>query len=447
MSKAGKIKILIVEDSPTQAEQLRYILEKQNYEVIQANDGNDALGLLSVIKPSLVISDIIMPGLNGYELCKKIKEDKSSGEIPVILLTSLTSKEDVIEGLACGADSFINKPCTNDYLISHVEKTLAGSEINIHASSEIKLELSINGKTRLLTLEPAKMLTLLVSTYEAAINRNNELIQTQQELKFLNENLETAVIKRTAELQEEITAHKRADALLTVRTNELQRSNEELAQFAYIASHDLQEPLRMVASFVQLLSRKYSDKLDTNAKEYIEFAVDGATRMQKMIQDLLEFSRIQTRGKTFAIINTNELLKHVINNLLIKIQETGALITYDSLPDIYGDESQILRLFQNLIDNGLKFHSAKKPEIHISSSIQADFLQFSFKDNGIGVDEKYQDKIFQIFQRLHTRAEYDGTGIGLSLCKRICERHQGKIWFTSVPGEGTTFYFTLKNAE
>ncbi|SDC72077.1 PocR ligand-binding domain-containing protein [Williamwhitmania taraxaci] len=241
----------------------------------------------------------------------------------------------------------------------------------------------------------------------------------------------------------DITDRKLMEEKLNKYVIDLKRSNEELEQFAYVASHDLQEPLRMVSSFTQLLEQKYSDKLDTDAHDFIHFAVDGANRMQMLINDLLEFSRVTTRGKEFIKLDTSSVLGQAINNLHAKITETCAIVTSDDLPFVVGDESQLIRLFQNLIDNAIKFRSEGTSIIHISCHSEAGYHQFSVKDNGIGIAPQYFERIFQIFQRLHTKVQYPGTGVGLAICKRIIERHNGKIWLESEVGKGTTFYFTI----
>jgi len=211
-----------------------------------------------------------------------------------------------------------------------------------------------------------------------------------------------------------------------------------------VATHDLQEPLRMISSFAQLLERKYKDKLDQDANTYIRFVVDGAIRLQKLINDLLEFSKINRSETDFEQVDTSNILGHVISNLHLLIVENNCLITNDDMPVIKADGSQILRLFQNLIQNAIKFKKEdESPKIHISCVKHNKMYQFSVADNGIGIEMQYQERIFAIFQRLHSIKDYSGTGIGLSICKRIVERHKGKIWFESKENEGTTFYFTI----
>ncbi len=223
----------------------------------------------------------------------------------------------------------------------------------------------------------------------------------------------------------------------------LEQSNKELEQFAYVASHDLQEPLRMVSSYTQLLEKRYKDQLDDDARDFIRFAVDGANRMQRLIQDLLTYSRITTRGKEPEPISSHSILGHALANLSETIRETGAIVTNDNLPFVMGDQSQLVMLFQNLISNGIKFNGEESPRVHISVRGQGDMAEFGVRDNGIGMNSEYLDRIFVIFKRLHTRSEYPGTGIGLAVCKRIVERLGGRIWVESEPGEGSTFYFTL----
>jgi len=245
----------------------------------------------------------------------------------------------------------------------------------------------------------------------------------------------------------DVTDMKKGAERILIKLNEdLHRSNKELEQFAYVASHDLQEPLRMVASFTQLLALRYKDKLDDDAKEFIHYAVDGATRMQNLIKDLLNYSRIGTRGKSFVDVDFNEIFNKTISNLKLSITEKNATVTCDDLPVIKGDEVQMVQLLQNLVGNALKFCDTT-PIIHVSAVEGQTHYIFSVEDNGIGIEEQYFNKIFLIFQRLMPKDKYSGTGIGLAICKRIVERHGGKIWIKSEVGKGTTFYFSLiKNA-
>ena len=229
------------------------------------------------------------------------------------------------------------------------------------------------------------------------------------------------------------------------RTKALEQSNKELKEFAYVASHDLKEPLRMITSFLQLLELRYKDKLDPDANDFIEFAVEGSKRMDKMINDLLEYSRIGNQEREFEYLQSEKLLETVLMNLKSAIEDTNTLITHDPLPLIFANEQMMIQLFQNLISNSIKYHGEKNPEIHISADSVNDEYIFAIKDNGIGIDQNHLERIFTIFQRLHTREEYEGTGIGLAIVQKIVQKHRGKIWVESELGKGTTFYFTIPN--
>jgi len=224
---------------------------------------------------------------------------------------------------------------------------------------------------------------------------------------------------------------------------ELQRSNSELETFAYVASHDLQEPLRMVSSYVQLLEARYGEQLDNDAREFIGYAVDGSNRMKDLINDLLELSRVGTRGKPFEPVNMAHVVVAAEHNLQLVIEDTAALISHDSLPVVNGDIVQLTQLFQNLLENAIKFRGTDPPQIHISVHHADGEWEFRVSDNGIGFDRKFAGRIFVIFQRLHAREAFEGTGIGLAICRKIVERHGGRIRAESVPGRGSDFYFTL----
>ena len=255
---------------------------------------------------------------------------------------------------------------------------------------------------------------------------------------------ESGGIIGVSKVARDIAARKRAEREKEQLLSDLARSNRDLEQFAYIASHDLQEPLRTTAGFLGLLQKKYEGKLDAGADEYIRIAVDGAHRMQNLIRDLLSYSRIGWAGVEFKQINANEAFAEAVSNLAGPIQESGAVISKDDLPAVVGNETHLVQLFQNLIGNAIKFRRPDaSPEIRIGVRSEAKDWVISVRDNGIGIKPKHYERIFQIFQRLHTREQYPGTGLGLALCKQIVERHKGRIWIESVPGEGTTFFFTL----
>jgi len=285
----------------------------------------------------------------------------------------------------------------------------------------------------------------------AAARDVTERNQVEEQLRLHREHLKELVAERTQELEaankqleKEVAERTQAEKLIHQTADQLARSNEELEQFAYVASHDLQEPLRVVTGYVQLLERKYKDHLDADADQFIHYIIDGVIRMQQLITDLLNYSRVGSQGKPFQSTNVRAVLDRVLVNLQKVIEESGAAVTCDALPTVLGDEMQLIQLFQNLIGNGLKFRGGQPPRIHVSARREGDCWTFAVRDNGIGIERQYWDQIFVIFQRLHTRHKYAGTGIGLAICKRIVERHGGRIWLESQPGEGTTFHFTLR---
>ncbi|MCP4415487.1 MAG: GHKL domain-containing protein [Chloroflexi bacterium] len=275
----------------------------------------------------------------------------------------------------------------------------------------------------------------------------SSLEQALRDLRTANEELQVRsaeLTKTNLRLKQKIVEHKRTEAALAQQAQSLARSNAELQQFAYVASHDLREPLRKVRSFAELLQRRYQGQFDAKGDKYIAYIVDGATRMQALITDLLSYSRVGRESLSLVLTDFNAILNHTLADLEKVIQESGVVITHDSLPTAPADPSQMVQLFQNLLANAIKFRRQEEtPRVHIAVEQKDGFWLFAVRDNGIGIEPQYVERIFVIFQRLHTITEYLGTGIGLSICKKIVEGHDGRIWIESEFGQGSTFYFTL----
>jgi len=287
---------------------------------------------------------------------------------------------------------------------------------------------------------PLERLSDEVRTVAAGQFERHVTGQGPRELVQLATDIESMRRQILAELTKVQELNQRLDA----QTAELRRSNSDLEQFAYVASHDLQEPLRKVSSFCELLAKRYGGKLDDRADQYIHFAVDGARRMSVLINDLLAFSRIgRTATGKWSQLDCSALLTQALRNLDEIIIQTGATITHDPLPTVVGEASLLTTVFQNLIGNAIKFRGEQPPQIHIAAAVDGDFWTFRVQDNGIGIDPAYADKIFAIFQRLHSKEAYPGTGIGLALCRKIIDYHHGRIWLDSATTSGSAFSFTL----
>lgn len=406
-------KILIAEDSPTQAQRLQYILEKQGYKVEHAPNGRVALDSIRRKKPLLVISDVVMPEMDGYGLCLNVKSDANLKSIPVILVTTLSDPGDVIRGLECLADSFILKPYDESHLIGHVQFVMLNRELRQSEHGSMGVEVHFNGKKHFITADRLQILNLLLSTYDAAIQRNKELSGVQEDLRRLNKNLETA--------------------------------NSELEAFAYSVSHDLRTPLRHIDGFIQLLERRASGSLDEQSLRYLSTISDSASRMGTLIDDLLSFSRMTRVGMSKSKTDLRTLVDSVLKEFQLEVGQRNVVVEIDDLPTIEADSALLRQVFVNLIGNAIKFSRTREsPRIHVGvERREPDQLVLFVRDNGVGFDMEYSKKLFGVFQRLHTQDEFEGTGIGLANVQRIILRHGGEVWAHGEVGKGATIYFSL----
>ena len=368
--------ILIVDDVSVNLQLVTTQLEARGYLALVARGGQEAIQRAEFAQPDLILLDVVMPGMDGFETCRRLKQSDATRDIPVIFMTALANTDDKIEGFRAGGVDYVTKPLNAEEVLARVDTHLT-------------------------------------------------LYALRQQLASQNQ-----------QLRQEIAAREQVQAAL-------RRSNAELEQLAYVASHDMQEPLRMVASYLQLVAERYGNALDADGHEFIGYAVDGAKRMQALISDMLTYSRVSTRARPFEPTDCARIVATAERHLQLAIEEGGAVITRGELPTVLGDEVQYLQLFQNLIGNAIKFRGNAPPRLHVTAQPAEDGWCFSVADNGIGIAPEYFERIFVLFQRLHGRREYPGTGIGLALCKRIVERHGGRIWVESTPGQGSVFRFTL----
>ena len=368
--------ILIVDDVPANLAVVSRHLEDHGYRAVVAQSGAEAIERAELVRPNLILLDVLMPGIDGFETCRRLKASESTRDIPVVFMTALTDAADKLAGFEAGAVDYVTKP-------------LDGAEVR------------------------------------ARIDTHLSLYALRRELE-----------RQNAQLREEMAERQQVQEAL-------QRSNTELEQLAYVASHDMQEPLRMIASYLQLVAQRYQGKLDAEADEFIGFAVDGAKRMQALINDLLAYSRVGTKARPFAPTDCAALVETAISDLRVAIEESGADVSCGPLPVVMADAMQFAQLFRNLLANAIKFRSSRSPQVRIEAERGDAGWCFAVHDNGIGIAPEYFDRIFVLFQRLHSRREYAGTGIGLALCKKIVERHGGRIWVESVQDSGSVFRFTI----
>jgi light-regulated signal transduction histidine kinase (bacteriophytochrome) len=363
--------ILIVDDTPDNLRLLSKTLSEQGYEVQCAINGKLALMAVQHQPPDLILLDIKMPEMNGYEVCECLKMQEETAAIPVIFLSALDDVFDKVKAFTVGGADYITKPFQIEEVFARIENQLT-------------------------------------------------ICRLQRQLQDQNFKLEQL-------------------------NQELQRSNRELEEFAYVVSHDLQQPLQTITGFAELLLALKSEiNLEQEAEEYVSPILEEGIRMQELIQNLLEYSRVGTKKRNFEPTDCQEILRKSLGHLHSAIEESRAIIASETLPTLRGDRIQLGQLFQNLIGNGIKYQRPNiQPKIVISVQEKPEEWLFRVEDNGIGIKPENFDRIFQVFQRLHTHQDYPGSGVGLAICKKIVERHQGKIWLESEWGIGTTFYFTL----
>ena len=368
---ATKGNLLIVDDTPDNLRLLSAMLVEQGYEVRKAINGKMALIAVQADPPELILLDIMMPGMNGYQVCEKLKASKKTAEIPVIFLSALDDANDKVKAFAVGGVDYITKPFQFSEVLARVENHLT-------------------------------------------------IIRLQKQLQEKN-------------------------LLLEQLNGELERSNSDLEQFAYIVSHDLQAPLQGIVGNADMLSWKYEKVLGADGDRYINQIVDAGFRMKNLIQDLLNYSRVGKGSLDFKPNDCQEILKEVLSNLQADIDASGATISYKDIPIAIGNKTQLIQLFQNTLSNAIKFRRPEvNPEIKILATLQSDrYWLFSISDNGIGIASQNLELIFEIFQRLHKSENYPGTGIGMTICKKIVDLHGGKIWVESKLDRGTTVFFTL----
>lgn len=382
--KDEKVNILLVDDQPGKLLAHEAILDDLDAKIVTADSGRKALECLLHSEFAVILLDVNMPEMDGFEIAGIIRKHPRFENTPIIFVTAYAASElDRLRGYDLGAVDFIFLPVIPEIL---------------RAKVKVFVQLA----------------------------RQQQLLRDRDEL-------EQRVEERTAELRKS--------------NEELTRSNKELEAFAYIASHDLQEPLRMVTSYVQLIQRALQDPmLREHMDTYVRHAVEGVERMRKLLDDLLDYSRVRSRPLALVEQSLEKPLLKVLANLEPSIRESGAVITHEALPVLSVDASQMIQLFQNLLSNAIKFRRDEPPRIHVGVQQEEAGWKFHVQDNGIGIEPQYFERVFHIFQRLHTRGEYQGGGVGLAICKLVVERHGGKIWVESTPGKTSTFYFLLPHA-
>lgn len=406
--------ILVVEDSPTQAEQLRYMLEKHRFRVSVARNGREALIKISEVQPALIISDIVMPEMDGYELCRRVKNHDEVCNIRIILLTSLSDPMDVIRGLECGADNFITKPYDEEFLISRIGYLLENRYDAQDCATLPELKIIFAGREFAITSSRHQILDLLLSTYETAIRKNQELIRARDELKELNEQLKTV--------------------------------NGDLEAFGHTVSHDLRGPLNSIYLSCQAIEKMYGDSFDDQCREFFRFISDSSVKMSKMIDTILKFSLLSLQELRHEQVDLSAMVRAIIAEP--RFNDPQRRVTFHVADGVVanGDIHLLRIVLENLLGNAWKYSGTKENAmIEFGMMASGGRPAYFVRDNGAGFDMNSIDRMFAPFQRLHDAEEFEGYGIGLSTVQRIVQRHGGRIWAEGEVGKGAVFYFTVNS--
>lgn len=408
--------VLAVEDSLVQAKRLEFFFKKYQIDYRIFSTGEEALIYLGKRIPELIISDVIMPGMDGYELCRRVKESPATAAIPVILLTSLQDPNDIIRGLQAGADNFITKPYDEKYLLSRIEHLLSNIGLDnngFQKENTNPISLKYRGEEFKITSGRRQILDLLVSVYDTAIQRNEELTAIKIELEGTNRSLVQA--------------------------------NEDLDAFSRTVSHDLKSPLAVIIGFTSAILDNPESSVSEEEKSYVQFIHESALEMTQLIKDLLSFSQSGRLDLREEELDLSDIANDILGGILLRYPQSTPKVTIESDLKVRADNKLMRVVLDNLLGNAVKYSSkVESPEIFFGKKEYFGKDLFFIKDNGAGFNMAKADKLFQPFVRLHSGLEYSGTGVGLSTVKRIIEKHGGEIWAESEEGKGATFYFTLE---
>jgi signal transduction histidine kinase len=424
--------ILLVDDQPANLLALECLLEELGQNLVKASSGEEALDWLIDHDCAVILLDVKMIGLDGFETAQLVRRREKTRRTPIIFMTAYETTElRERKAYALGAVDYLTKPLVPEILRAKVQGFV-----------------ELFQKTEEVKQQAEKLRQMEREEYERRL-AEEKLRQTEEryrEIRKLNAELEDRVQLRTSELEEANRSLAREVSVRQRALAELERSNLDLEQFAYSASHDMKDPLRKIRIYLQLLERRYRGRLGADADQYIAFAVQAAGRMQSLVSDLLTYARVGSPADSREPTDCAAVLQQALANLQAMIQERRAVVTQGPLPVIHANATQLVRLFENLLSNAIKFNKSSQPAVHVEARQEDGRWLFAVRDNGIGIEPRYAERIFTLFERLHAQEAYPGTGIGLAICKKIVERHGGRIWVESEAGQGATFFFTILSA-
>ena len=439
------VDILIVEDSATEAEMLKHLMQDSGYQVAVASNGKEALVKVKSHHPNLIISDIVMPEMDGYTLCRRLKDEETTQDIPVVLMTALSEPQEVIKAVQAKADAFMRKPIREQNFLDRIQDVLSTRSFSKSNAAAMAEKIVFKGEKYAVPSDVGQRVHLLVSAFEEAVQANVELASAELELRTLNNQLEDKVKQRTLALELEVDQRKQVEKELRHKAKNLARRNQDLHAFAYVASHDLKAPLRAINNLSSWIMEDAGEVLPDSSRQHLEKLRQRVMRMEKLMGSLLQYSRAGRINHENQQVDCQTLIREIVDMLA---PEDGFRVTIEGkMPVLETDRVPLLQVLMNLIGNAIKHHDRPDGQVKVSARDSGTWVEFRVEDDGPGIPAEFHERIFSMFQTLRPRDEVEGSGMGLAVVKNIVETRGGRIEVASAPACGSTFRFTWPKSQ